>query len=316
MTVLICLLMTLQDCARSRAVLQLEVLALQYQLRVLERSRSHRLRLTRLDRLLWVWLSQAWGQWRTALRIVKPETVIVWHRRGFRLFWSWKSRHKTGRPSVSVEVRSLIRTMSTANPLRGAPRIHGELLKLGFTVSQTTVATYMVRRRPLPSQTWRTFLTNHARQLIAADFFVVPTATQATVRLGAPRRRPPPDRSRRGHGPSHGRVDRAAVSGRVPWDELPRYPRSGSCVQSRTYRRYSGSPDGACLPLAEFTNTNAPGPEQGCTHFTSYRAAERWIRDRHSAGRQLAPPLRAARRVVSGRPCCPSPVPAGHMCVN
>ena len=111
------------------------------------------------------------------LVIVKPDTVIAWHRRGFRLFWTWKSRRRTGRPTVTQELRALIRTMSAANPLWGAPRIHGELLKLGFTVSQTTVATYMVRHRPLPSQTWRTFLTNHAQQLIAADFFVVPTAT-------------------------------------------------------------------------------------------------------------------------------------------
>jgi transposase InsO family protein len=118
-----------------------------------------------------------WRQWRAALVIVKPETVIAWHRRGFRLFWAWKSRHWTGRPAVAPEIRSLIRTMSAANPLWGAPRIHGELLKLGVTVSQTTVATYMVRQRPFPSQTWRTFLANHANQLIAADFFVVPTAT-------------------------------------------------------------------------------------------------------------------------------------------
>ena len=129
------------------------------------------------DRVLWVWLSQVWCHWRTALVIVKPDTVISWQRRGFRLFWTWKSRHRTGRPTVPHEVRTLIRTMSSANPLWGAPRIHGELLKLGLTVSQTTVATYMVRRRPRPSQTWRAFLTNHAQQLIAADFFVVPTAT-------------------------------------------------------------------------------------------------------------------------------------------
>jgi transposase InsO family protein len=133
--------------------------------------------LTRFDRLLWVWFSRVWCHWRTVLVIVKPETVIAWHRRGFRLFWTWKSRHRPGRPTVPHEVRTLIRTMSAANPLWGAPRIHGELLKLGFTVSQTTVATYMVRRSPRPSQTWRTFLINHAHQLIAADFFVVPTAT-------------------------------------------------------------------------------------------------------------------------------------------
>jgi transposase InsO family protein len=108
--------------------------------------------------------------------IVKPETVIAWHRRAFRAFWTWKSRRRIGRPSVSPDVRALIRTMSQANPRWGAPRIHGELLKLGIEVSQTTVATYIVRRRNPPSQTWRTFLANHVGQIVAADFFVVPTA--------------------------------------------------------------------------------------------------------------------------------------------
>jgi putative transposase len=130
-----------------------------------------------VDRLLWVWFSRVWCHWRTPLVIVKPETDIAWHRRGFPLFWTWKSRRRTGRPIVRQEVRTLIRTMSATNSLWGAPRIHGELLKLGFTVSQTTVARYMVRRRPLPAQTWRTFVANHAHQLIAADFFVMPTAT-------------------------------------------------------------------------------------------------------------------------------------------
>src|SRR6266480_713448 len=99
MAIFMSLLITLRDCARSRAVLQLEVLALRHQLRVLERSRPHRLRLTHVDRLLWVWLSRAWDQWRTVLMIVKPEMVVAWHRRGFRLFWTWKSRHRTGRPT-------------------------------------------------------------------------------------------------------------------------------------------------------------------------------------------------------------------------
>jgi transposase InsO family protein len=111
------------------------------------------------------------------LCIVKPETVIAWHRRGFRLFWTWKSRQRIGRPGLAADVRGLIRELSTANPLWGAPRIHGELQKLGITVSQSTVAKYM-RRHPRPSsQTWRTFLTNHASQIMAADLFVVPTVT-------------------------------------------------------------------------------------------------------------------------------------------
>jgi hypothetical protein len=122
MSLFISVLMTLRDSARSRAGLQLEILALRHQLHVLERSHTRRLGLTRFDRLLWVWFSRVWRHWRTALVIVKPETVIAWHRRGFRLFWTWKSRHRTGRPTVPQEVRTLIRTMSGTNPLWGAPR--------------------------------------------------------------------------------------------------------------------------------------------------------------------------------------------------
>jgi hypothetical protein len=144
---------------RSRAALQAEVLALRHQLLVLQRlSGSHRLRLSFTDRLLWVWLSQLWSGWRSALIIVKPETVIAWHRRGFQLYWSRKSRHLPGRPSVPAEVIALIRKMSQANPRWGAPRIHGELLKLGFEPCEATVAKYMVRHRKPPSQTWRTSL--------------------------------------------------------------------------------------------------------------------------------------------------------------
>jgi len=119
----------------------------------------------------------SWSGWRSALLIVKPETVIAWHRKGFRLYWKWKSRHPEGRPSVSLEVIDLIHRMSLANPGWGAPRIHGELLKLGFELSQATVANYLVRRRRPPSQNWRTFLNNHVQSLASADFFVVPTIT-------------------------------------------------------------------------------------------------------------------------------------------
>jgi transposase InsO family protein len=123
-----------------------------------------------------MWLSRVWQDWRATLVIAKPETVLAWHRRGFRLFWRWKSR-TGGRPTACAEARTLIRTMAEANPLWGAPRIHGELLKLGIELSQATVAKYMPRRRRPPSQTWRTFLANHVDQIMAADFFVVPTAT-------------------------------------------------------------------------------------------------------------------------------------------
>jgi hypothetical protein len=129
LTVLISLLLALRDCLRARAVLHLELLALRHQIHVLTRSRPLRPRLTRTDRLRWIWLSWVWHGWPAALVIVKPETVIAWHRQGFRLFWTWKSRRRVGRPTVPLEIRALIRAMSDANPLWGAPRIHAELLK-------------------------------------------------------------------------------------------------------------------------------------------------------------------------------------------
>ena len=156
--------------------MQIEILALRHQLAVLQRRTNKRPSLRTADRLLWVDLSRLWAQWRTALVIVKPATVIGWHRKGFRWYWRWKSRAgKSGRPCVSREIRELIRQMSTANPLWGAPRIHGELLKLGIRISQATVAKYMVRQQKPPSQTWRTFLENHVKQLVATDFLVVKT---------------------------------------------------------------------------------------------------------------------------------------------
>jgi hypothetical protein len=159
-------------------LLHLEILALRHQLHVLQRSRPRRLHLAEADRWLWAWLTRSWSSWRTALVIVKPETVIGWQRQGFRLFWTWRSRRRLGRPPVPGDIRSLIRRMAQDNPLWGAPRIHGELIKLGVHVSQATVAKYLRHRgaKP-PSQAWRTFLANHLQQLAAADFFVVPTAT-------------------------------------------------------------------------------------------------------------------------------------------
>ena len=125
------------------------------QLTVLRRSAPKRLQLTSVDRLFWVWLRRVWNDWKSALLIVKPETVIAWHRKGFRLFWRWKIQHgKPGRPAVPPEVRDLIRMMSGNNPCWGAPRIHGELLKLGIEMTEPTVAKYLVRPRKPPSQTW------------------------------------------------------------------------------------------------------------------------------------------------------------------
>src|SRR3989441_5133301 len=146
---------------RSRAALQLEVVALRHQLGVLQRS-VKRPTLTSADRLFWAWLCSVWSDWRSALVIVRPDTVITWHRTGFRLFWKWKTLcGRPGRPPVSTDVRELIRRMNRENPLWGAPRIHGELLKLGINVGETSVGKYMRRRRQPPSQTWRPFLKNH-----------------------------------------------------------------------------------------------------------------------------------------------------------
>ena len=169
-------LSTLGSMFRSRAALELENMALRHQIGVLKRSARKRPKLTAADRLFWVFLSRVWCDWRSALDIVKPATAIAWHRKGFRLFWTWKIRHgQVGRPAVSGEVRDLIRKMSRENPLWGAPHIHGELLKLGIEISETSVAKYMVRHRKPPSQTWRTFLNNHVKNLVSVDFFTVPT---------------------------------------------------------------------------------------------------------------------------------------------
>jgi putative transposase len=129
-----------------------------------------------LDRLLWAWLSRVWSDWRSALAIVQPETVLAWHRRGFGLFWAWKIRRgQQGRPTLPREVRDLISQDVPRNPTWGAPRIHGELLKLGINIAESSVSKYMVRGRKPPSQPWRTFLENHAQQLVSIDFFTVPT---------------------------------------------------------------------------------------------------------------------------------------------
>jgi putative transposase len=155
---------------RGRMELELEVIALRHQLAVLHRQRPGRPRLFGIDRLLWVWLYRVWPRCLDVMVLVKPATVGQWHRQGFRLYWRWRSR--SGRPSVNREVRDLIRQMNRANPLWGAPRIHGELLKLGIKVSQATVAKYMVRRTGTPSPTWRSFLRNQIDGIAAIDMFV------------------------------------------------------------------------------------------------------------------------------------------------
>jgi putative transposase len=223
-SVLVSLVLTARSCLRSRVALHLEVLALRHELQVLNRSRPRRWQLVTADRWLWAWLSRSWTCWSTALVIVKPETVVAWHRKGFRVFWTWKSRRRVGRPAVAADVRALIRSISAANPLWGAPRIHGELLKLGLDVSQATVAKYMRRRITPPSQTWRTFLTNHAQQIAAADFFVVPTATGRllfVLRILAHERRRVVHIAVTDHPTAAWTAQQLREA--FPWDEAPRY---------------------------------------------------------------------------------------------
>jgi transposase InsO family protein len=162
---------------RRQAELAAENLALRQQLAILE-QRAKRPRLRKRDRIFWVWLSRLWTGWRSVLVIVHPDTVARWHRDGFRLYWRWKSNAgKVGRPRIEAELRKLIRRMCCENPSWGAPRIHSELRLLGYDVSETTVDKYMIRHRKPPSQTWRTFLDNHLTDIVAIDFFTVPTAT-------------------------------------------------------------------------------------------------------------------------------------------
>ena len=160
---------------RSRASLEAEILILRHQLNVQGRHASKRLAFSAMDRLIFAGLYGLVPSVLNALTIVKPETVIKWHRAGFRSYWHWKSRPRGGRPTVPLAIRRLIREMSIANPLWGAPRIHGELVKLGIDIGQTSVAKYMDRRRGPPSQGWKTFLHNHADGIAAMDLFVVPT---------------------------------------------------------------------------------------------------------------------------------------------
>ena len=160
---------------KSKSLLAAENAVLRHQLTVLKRRLKGRARLTNSDRWFLVQVYRWFPSILTAVTIVRPETLVRWHRAGFRRYWRWKSNSRGGRPPIENELRALIRQMSTENQLWGAPRIHGELLKLGFSVAQSTVARYMVKRRGPPSQGWKTFLRNHAPDIAAMDLFVVPT---------------------------------------------------------------------------------------------------------------------------------------------
>jgi transposase InsO family protein len=208
---------------RSRASLEIELMAVRHQLAVLRRQRPGRPQLSSLDRLLWVWLYRIWPQVTDAMVLVKPVTVVQWHRKGFRFYWRWRSR-RPGRPKIGTEIRALIRRMSRANPLWGAPRIHGELLKLGIKISQATVGRWMPWRPKVPSATWRSFLRNHLPDIVAIDMFVVTTATfrllYTLIVLSL-------DRRRVVHFEVTANPTQDWLSGQMteafPWDTTPRY---------------------------------------------------------------------------------------------
>jgi transposase InsO family protein len=162
---------------KPRRQLAVENLFLRHQLNIYLRRAPHRLRLRASDRAALVWMTCLWPSLLGLSRVVQPDTILRWHRAGFRAYWRWKSRGRPGRPRVSRELRELIAQMSKENPLWGAPRIHGELLKLGLEIAESTVSKYMIRRRGPPSQTWRTFLRNHADVIAAIDLCMVPTLT-------------------------------------------------------------------------------------------------------------------------------------------
>jgi len=160
---------------KSQRELTLENLALRQQVVMLKRT-VKRARPNRTDRLFWIAFSRFVANWRDSVIAIHPDTVVRWHREGFRRYWAWKSR-RGGRPAIDAELKSLIRRMQRENLTWGAPRIHGELLKLGYDVCEATVSNYMRRRRKPPSQSWRTFLANHREAIAAIDFFTVPTLT-------------------------------------------------------------------------------------------------------------------------------------------
>jgi transposase InsO family protein len=183
----------LLDCFKSRGRLQAEAVVLRHQLNILYRKAPKRVRPNGLDRAIFVWLYRLFPEIGRAITIIRPETVVRWHRLGFRAWWRWKSRNPGGRPKIDRELRDLIHRMCEENPLWGAPRMHGELLKLGFDVAQSTVSKYILRRLGPPSQGWKTFLRNHADGIASVDFLIVPTLTFrrlfAFVILGLGRRR-------------------------------------------------------------------------------------------------------------------------------
>jgi hypothetical protein len=176
MSTLLCFILAiLASLFKSKSRLEAENAALRHQVIVLRRHVRGRIRVTNNDRLFFIQLYRWFPSILKAITIIRPETLVRWHRAGFRRYWRWKSNSRGGRPRIETDLRALIRRMSIENPLWGAPRIHGELLKLGIEVAQSSVAKYMSKRRGPPSQGWRTFLRSHAPEIAAMDLFIAPT---------------------------------------------------------------------------------------------------------------------------------------------
>src|SRR5713226_4128414 len=247
---------------KTKARLEAEISVLRHQLNVLRRQAPSKPRLTVADRLIFVWLYRLFPSVLSAISVVEPEIVIRWHRMGFRLYWRWKSRSRGGRPRIPAEIRRLIRDMSLANWLWGAPRIHGELLKLGIEVAQSTVAKYMAKSGRGRLQTWKTFLHNHAAGIGAIDFLIVPTVgfrlLFVLVILWHERRRlislsvtanPTAERIAR------------QITDAFPWDEAPDYmirDRDGSYSQAVTKRLAAmGIRDHPTAPRSPWQNGHA-----------------------------------------------------------
>jgi type II secretory pathway pseudopilin PulG len=246
---------------KSASRLEAENAVLRHQLNVLRRKLDGRVRLTNHDRLFFIqyrWFPSI----LEVLTIIRPETVVRWHRAGFRRYWRWKLRPQGGRPQIDAELRGLIRRMSVENPLWGAPRIRGELLKLGFEVAQSSVAKYMVRRRRPPSQGWLTFLRNRASDIAAMDLFVVPTISfdllYAFVMVRLDRRDLVWINITRN--PTAEWVARQ-ITEAFPWDEAPKYlfrdrdPIYGAVVTRRL--RTIGIRDKPVAPASPWRNCSA-----------------------------------------------------------
>jgi putative transposase len=224
---------------RSRASLCLENLALRHQLAVYKQT-VHRPRLRWSDRLFWVWLSRLWSGWQATLAFVQPRTVIAWQQQRFRNHWRRLSQQGApGRPAVAQEVRELIQTMWQANPTWGSPRIVGELRKLGIDVAKSTVETYRVRPRRPSSPTWKSFLRNHVQDLVALDFFVVPTVTNTVLfvlLILVHDRRRVVHFNVTEHPTAQWTVQQIVDA--FPWDEAPRYVlRDRDCIYGTSFRQ-------------------------------------------------------------------------------